>query len=64
MSIYGRIFNNYISFGLDYGECFTLLDVIGVGKATPFKILMAAVLPSEDETLLQATTPNHVTKNY
>lgn len=35
-----------LSFGVQYGECFSLLGVNGAGKTTTFKILTGDILPS------------------
>ena len=34
------------SFGLSFGECFTLLGVNGAGKTTTFKSLTNEIIPS------------------
>ena len=37
------------SFGLDYGECFSLLGVNGAGKSTTFKSLTYDIEPTSGE---------------
>jgi len=40
------------SFGLDYGECFTLLGVNGAGKTTTFKALTNDIVPTSGKVTI------------
>jgi len=39
-----------ISFGIDNGECFTLLGVNGAGKTTTFKMISGEVIPTSGDS--------------
>lgn len=43
---------NNVTFGVKAGQCFGLLGVNGAGKSTTFKMLTAALLPTEGETMI------------
>lgn len=66
-------YNNYkvavesISFGIQKGECFTLLGVNGAGKTTSFKMMTGDVIPSDGDIVINGyAVPNelHIARKY
>ncbi|EAR87981.2 ABC transporter family protein (macronuclear) [Tetrahymena thermophila SB210] len=47
-----------ISFGVENGECFTLLGVNGAGKTTTFKMLGGEIKPSDGEIYIMGVNQN------
>lgn len=43
---------DYLTFGLEYGECFALLGVSGAGKTTTFKALTGEINPTKGKVTI------------